>query len=183
MSLITKSRALAVVAALTCGSAAFAQAGGQAPLPPPQVTQEQMAKVTPAQLALGKEVVMLSGIYRTFSAFVPAIMQQIFNTMTPTRPELRKDLEEVLKGLMPEYEKRTDEMIEHTARLFAASMSEPALKSTVDFFKSEAGKAYVEMQPRVIDQMVVAVDEWNRRLTEEILGRARVEMKKKGKDM
>jgi len=39
------------------------------------------------------------------------------------------------------------------------------------------------MQPRVIDQMVVAVDEWNRKMTEEILSRARIEMKKKGKDM
>ncbi len=179
MAFITTTRALAVAAALM--SASFAQA--QAQVAPAPVTQAQIDKLTPAQIALGRDVVMLSGIHRTFNAFVPSIMQQIFNTVTPTRPEIRKDLEETLKALIPEYEKRTSEMVDHTARLFAASMAEPALKATVDFFKSDAGKAYVEMQPRVIDQMVVAVDEWNRKLTEEILARARVEMKKKGKDM
>lgn len=180
----TTIRALAVAAALMSASIAHAQAPGQAPMmPPPAVTQAQLDKLTPAQVAMGRDVVLLSGISRTFNAFVPSIMQQIFNTLTPTRPELRKDLEETLRAMIPEYEKRTSEMVDHTARLFAASMTEPALKATVDFFKSEAGKSWVEMQPRVIDQMVVAVDEWNRKMTEEILARARVEMKKKGKDM
>ena len=183
MAFITTTRALALSAALMSAGLAQAQAPGQAPAMPAPVTQAQIDKLTPAQIALGREVVMLSGIYRTFNAFVPSIMQQIFNTVTPTRPEIRKDLEDTLKALIPEYEQRTSEMIDHTARLFAATMSEPALKATVDFFKSDAGKAYVEMQPRVIDQMVVAVDEWNRKLTEEILARTRVEMKKKGKDM
>lgn len=182
---INSARALAIAGALFTASAAFAQAPapGQAPTALPQVTQAQMDKLTPAQIAVGKEVVVLSGIYRTFNAFVPSIMQQIYNTLTPTRPELRKDLEETLKALMPEYEKRTEEMIEHTAKLFAASMPEADLRAVATFFKSAAGKQYVEMQPRVIDQMVVAVDEWNRKMTEEILSRARVEMKKKGKDM
>ncbi len=179
MHFINTLRAFAVVAACAFAAPAFAQAQGQAPAPTPLAID----KLTPAQIALGKEVVMLSGIYRTFNAFVPAAMQQIYNTVTPTRPEIRKDLEDTLKALLPEYEKRTEEMVEHTAKLFAAALPEAELKATVAFFKSDAGKKYVEMQPRVVDQMVVAVDDWNRKLTGEIMDRARTEMKKKGKDM
>ena len=175
MTLIQIFRAFGVAAALACATPVLAQT------PAPAVTP--LDKLTPAQIAVGRDVVMLSGIYRTFSAFVPSVMQQIFNTVTPTRPEIRKDLEETLKALIPEFEKRTEEMILHTAKLFASTMPEADLKATADFLKSPAGKQYVEMQPRVIDQMVVAVDEWNRKLTEEILARARLEMKKKGKDM
>ncbi len=179
MRFINSLRALAIVSACTFAAPVFAQAPGQAPAQAPLA----LDKLTPAQIALGKEVVMLSGIYRTFNAFVPSAMQQIYNTVTPTRPEIRKDLEDTLKSLLPEYEKRTDEMVDHTAKLFAAALPEADLKATVTFFKSDAGKKYVEMQPRVIDQMVVAVDDWNRKLTGEIMDRARAEMKKKGKDM
>lgn len=179
MKFKTTMRTLALaIAIMATGATAIKAQTNLAP-----ISQAELAKLTPAQIALGKEVVMLSGIFRTFNAFVPTIMQQIFNTVTPTRPELRKDLEDTLKGLMPEYEKRTEEMIEHTARLFAAAMSEPALKATIEFMKSDAGRQYIEMQPRVIDQMVVAVDDWNRKLADEILARARAEMKKKGRDM
>ncbi len=176
MQLISKFRAFAMAATLAFAAPALAQAPAQSAAIP-------FEKLTASQIALGKEVVMLSGVYRTFNAFVPAIMQQIYNMMTPTRPEIRKDLEDTLKALIPEYEKRTQEMVENTAKLFASVMPEADLKSTVDFFKSPAGQKYVEMQPRVIDQMVVAVDDWNRKMTEEILARARIEMKKKGKDM
>jgi hypothetical protein len=141
-----------------------------------------MDKLTASQIAAGREVVILSGIYRTFSAFAPSIMQQFYNSVTPTRPEIRKDLEEVMKALAPEYEKRTEEMIQQTAKIFASIMNEADLKATAEFFKSKAGKAYVEMQPKVIDQMVVAVDEWNKKLAEEIVNRIREEMKKRGKD-
>lgn len=169
-------RAFAVTAGLLGAGAVFAQApAAQSPALP--------AALSASHVAVAREVVLLSGISNTFTVFVPGIMQQIFNTVTPTRPELRKELEEVLKGLIPEYEKRTDEMIDVTARLFAANISEAQLKVTLEFFKSEAGKKYVEMQPKVIDQMVVAVDEWNRKLTQEVLERARAEMKKRGKDM
>ena len=187
-ALAVNLRALAVLAALACAAPALAQTRVPAPAPAPAPSPAQtpaipLDKLTAAQIAAGKDVVMLSGIYRTFNAFVPTIMQQIFNMVTPTRPEIRKDLEETLKALVPEYEKRTSEMVEHTGKLFASVMSEDDLKAAANFFKSPAGQKYVELQPRIIDQMVVAVDDWNRALTQEILLRARAEMKKKGKDM
>jgi hypothetical protein len=102
------------------------------------------------------------------------------NTLSRTRPELRNDLIATVKALKPEFDKRDEEMVDTTARYFAALMSEQALKETAAFFKSEAGKQYVLMQPNVIDQMMAALDVWNRRMSEDIMTRVREEMRKKG---
>ncbi|MBM3608403.1 MAG: DUF2059 domain-containing protein [Alphaproteobacteria bacterium] len=141
------------------------------------------AKPSAAHVALAREMVELSGIALTFNAFVPQIAQQILEGFSRTRPEIRKQLEATLTELIPEYNKRTSEMVDSTATLFANSMSEADIKATVDFFKTESGKKYLEMQPRVIDQMVVSLDAWNSKLQQEMFVRVRAEMKKKGIDM
>ena len=138
------------------------------------------AAISASHLAAAKEVVQLSNISKTFGIFLPQLADQTVQSITRTRPELRTDLIAVLKALMPEFEKRSEQMVETTARAFAGVMSEPQLKATAEFFKSEAGKAYVEMQPKVIDQMVVALDAWNRQMSTDLVTRAREEMRKKG---
>jgi 2-oxoglutarate dehydrogenase complex dehydrogenase (E1) component-like enzyme len=57
---------------------------------------------------------------------------------------------------------------------------EQALKDTAAFFRSEAGKAYVAMQPRVIDQMMISLEAWNRQMSEDLMTRVREEMRKRG---
>ena len=145
--------------------------------------QQAPAKPSAAHVAAAKEMVELSGIALTFNAFVPQLAQQILEGVTRTRPEIRAQLEATLKELVPEFNKRTSEMVNSTAALFAGVMSEEHIKATVAFFKSEAGKQYIEMQPRVIDQMVVSLDAWNNRIQGEMFERVRAELKKKGIDM
>lgn len=141
------------------------------------------SKPSASHLAAAREVVILSRISLTFEAFIPQIANQIVNTVTRTRPELKKDLEGVLAKIVPQYEKAPQEMVDKTAAIFARVMTEEELKETAAFFKTKAGKKYIEMQPRVIDQMVVTLDDWNRRMSDEILTKVREEMRKKGHDM
>lgn len=150
---------------------------------PAAQAQQAPAKPSAAHVAAAKEMVQLSGIALTFNAFVPQIAQQIMEGVSRTRPEIRTQLDATLKELVPEFNKRTSEMVDSTAVLFAGVMSEAHIKATVDFFKSEAGKQYIEMQPRVIDQMVVSLDAWNNKIQGEMFERVRAELKKKGIDM
>lgn len=150
---------------------------------PAAQAQQAPAKPSAAHVAAAKEMVELSGIALTFNAFVPQIAQQIMEGVSRTRPEIRTQLDATLKELVPEFNKRTSEMVDSTAVLFAGVMSEAHINATVAFFKSEAGKQYIEMQPRVIDQMVVSLDAWNNRIQGEMFERVRAELKKKGIDM
>ncbi|MBV8568951.1 MAG: DUF2059 domain-containing protein [Methylobacteriaceae bacterium] len=137
---------------------------------------------SPAQIAAAKDVVVASGMSRSFEVFVPQIMQQLMQTLTRTRPELATDLEAVLKQLEPEFQARQSEMIETAALSFAKRMSEGELKDTATFFKSPSGKKYVESQPAILDEVVTGIQGWTQKLSNDIMDRARAEMKKKGHD-
>ncbi len=160
---------------LVAGMAVVAPALAQQPAPTPAPVA-----IAPAHLEAAREVVLLSGISRTFNVFLPQLADQTVVTITRTRPEVRTDLIAVLKALLPEFEKRNSEMVDSTARAFAGAMDEAALKETATFFKSEAGLKYVKMQPLVIDQMVVSLESWNRQMSLDLMARVREEMRKKG---
>lgn len=165
--------AAAAAAAMFLGaSAVHAQAQQSAPAGRPQISESHMG--------VAREVVQLSGIAKTYDLFYPQLADGLVNNLSRTRPELRNDLIAVVKALKPEFDKRHDDMVDITARNFAAVMNEQALKETAAFFKSEAGQQYVLMQPQVIDQMMAALDVWNRRMSEDLMTRVREEMRKKG---
>lgn len=171
----------AAVAFAVVASVAPAQSQQKpAPAAPPAAPSAASTQPSPAHLEAAKEVVRLSGIARTYDLFLPQLMEGLVGNLSRTRPELRNDLISVLKALQPEFQKRDEQMVTSTARSFAGVMSEQALKETAAFFRSEAGKAYVAMQPRVIDQMMISLESWNRQMSEDLMTRVREEMRKKG---
>ena len=146
-----------------------------APLPPlPQ------PDVSPSQLAAAREVIVSSGMARSFTPMVPQLREQIPLVVTRTRPEFAKELTAVLAGLDPEFDKKTDEMIDIAAKIYARSMTEDELKATAAFFDSPAGKKYVSAQPLMLDQLVVAMQSWTQETSNYMMKRVQVEMEKKG---
>lgn len=176
-----KSIRSSLFAALFATALVPAAALAQQPAPAPAAPAAPAADTyTASHLAVARQVVLTSGISNTFDLFYPQLAEQTIATVSRTRPELRNDLIAVLKQIQPEFEGRKEEILKATTNAFAGAMDEKNLKIVADFFASEAGKAYVEMQPKVINQMVVAMEAWNRQLSTDIMVRIREEMKKKG---
>ena len=180
-STILRLAALALMAMvpLMAPNAAFAQAQPKAPsfLPP-------MPAVNDTQFTLGKELVLLSGLDKGFEAFVPGMLRELQMNFSRTRPEIAADLDKVLREIIfPEFNKRTAEMVDQSARILASSMSEQELKDTVAFLKTPAGKKYVETQPVAMNKIMQSMDFWNRDLSVTVVERVRAEMKKKGHDL
>ncbi len=97
-----------------------------------------------------------------------------------TRPEIQKDLDQVLVALQPEMELQKQRMIDIAAKTYAAKFSEAELTDIANFFRSPAGKRYVEMQPALLDEMVRAMQGWTEEVSEYIMIRVRAEMGKRG---
>jgi len=190
------SRRLAALAALVLASAPLAaQAQAPAQKPPaakpgakPSTPAAAPAPSTPAaqtpaysanHLALAREVMLNSGIARSFDSIIPAFAERIRQGAV-TRPELSKDLETVLTSLEPEMELQKQAMIDTAARIYAERLSEAELNEIATFFRSPAGKRYVETQPQVLDEMVQAMQNWTQDVSEYIMVRVRAEMAKKG---
>jgi len=182
---------LAVLAALTLAlaapQAALAQAAKPAapaqkptakpgtPTPQPPAEPE----LTPAHLALAREVMLGSGMSRSFDSIIPTMADQIRKNAV-TRPDLGKDLDEVLKGLEPEMTLQKNRLIEIASRIYAKRLSETELKEIIAFFRSPAGKRYVETQPQILDDMVGAMQDWTQEVSEYVMVRTRAEMGKRG---
>ena len=180
MTLFTKSmRALAGVAALAAilaGTPGLAQ-NAATPAPVPDVSQPEPPA---SQLAAARDLVVSSGMSRSFVPMVPQLMEQIVPMLTRTRPELSKDLTAVLEQLRPEFIKDGEEMNDIAAHVYARRMSEAELKEAAAFFNSPVGKKYVEVQPGMLDDLVVAMQSWTQKLSTTMMTRVREEMVKKG---
>jgi hypothetical protein len=138
---------------------------------------------TASHLSAARELVVASGMSRSFAALVPQTMERLTITFTQTRPELAPDLSAVLAELRPEFDKRADQMIDTAARIFSRLMSEADIKAADAFFESQAGKKYVETQPALFNEVVNAMQDWQQTLAQDLVARVREEMKKKGHEM
>lgn len=173
---------LAALAALP--AAALAQAVPAPQGVQPQVSQSQVSQpqVSQSHLSLAREVMLTSGVARSFDALLPAFGEQL-RQANVTRPEIRKDLNEVLTALEPEMELQKQEMINIAARLYASRLSEAELRDIAAFFRSPVGRRYVEFQPQILDDMVQQMQSWTQRVSEYVMIRVRSEMGKRGHPM
>ena len=147
---------------------------------PAAVAPAGTAEPTPSHLAAARELVVVSGMSRSFDAAIPQLMKQLSVTYTQTHPELAPDLGIVLKQLQPEFAKDTDEMVDKAAHIFARLLTEQEIKAAVAFFTSPAGKKYVQTQPYFFDDVVNAMQDWHQRISAQLISRVRAELKKKG---
>lgn len=181
---------LALAALPLCPLAVLAQANKPAPGKPAAAAQPgtpaAMAPAAPAfsasHLALAREVMLNSGIARSFDSILPAFADQI-RKQAVTRPEIAKDLDAVLAGLQPEMELQKQRMVDIAARTYAAKFSEAELKDIATFFRSTSGKRYVEAQPQLLDEMVQEMQDWTQDVSEYVMVRVRAEMGKRGQQL
>jgi uncharacterized protein len=149
---------------------------------PPSPGPASNPNLTQSQIDAGRTVVVLSGMVRSFDSILPQYAEQVRQTLV-TRPDLTKDLGEVLEKLKPELEQQKSEMVEAAARIYASRLSEAELKDIGAFFSSPSGKRYVETQPLILDDMFVEMQSWTQRVSAFVIDRVRAEMKKRGHEL
>jgi hypothetical protein len=163
--------------------ALFALPAAWAQTPPPAAPGQAVATAgepTPSHLAAARELLQLNGIASSFTSSIPQFFDQVGSTLTQTRPELASDLSKVFNELKPEFDKKADDLTEKAAHLYATLLSEQDLKAIDAFFKSDAGKKYVQTQPDFMRDIVVIMENWRQQISTDMMTRVRVEMAKKG---
>ena len=135
------------------------------------------------QLAAGREVMIASGMARSFAQIVPGIMEQLAVNVTRTRPELQKDLKEVLLAAVGDYKQVQEDMVGVSAKLLSKDLNEKELTEIAAFFNSPTGKKYVEAQPKILDQLGPYIRDYTIKLSTDVTARVRTDMKKRGHDM
>lgn len=143
----------------------------------------QQPEPSAAHLALARSVVEATGLNRSFRVIPLDLAQRFRSSLVVTRPEITKDLDEVIAGLEPEFEKERQVMTNAAARIMANRIPEAELKDIDAFFKSPAGKRYVDSQPAMMDDLFRDIQAWSVGLGENMIARIRDELKKKGHNL
>jgi uncharacterized protein len=168
---------LAGAALLLSAGAVLAQQAPAAPAPASAAPAAQ--SFTESHLAAAREVVLGSGLSRGFDGMIPQIADQIRGSISRTRPELIKDMEEALKPIMTELAAQTGQMITASSRLFAARLTEPELKEIGAFFKTAAGQKYVNTQGPMLNELFAEMQVFSQTLGNIMMDKLREELRKK----
>jgi hypothetical protein len=134
-------------------------------------------------IALAKEIIITKGTGAGFDSVGPSIIERAKSVYLQLNPSLARDLNEVAAKLKLEYAPRFAEPLNEAARTYAAKFTEQELKDILAFYKSPVGKKVVVEEPTIIEESLTGVDRWAQGLLDEIGGKFRLEMKKKGHDL
>jgi uncharacterized protein len=134
---------------------------------------------TPEHLKAAREVVISSGLSQSieslYAEFVAGVRQNL-----ATRPELKKDMEEVLTALKAEADLRRDEMVDSSARIFANKMTEADLKEVAAFFSSPVGQRYNSYRTQALDEIFALLQPWSTATSNRLFDLFNAEMRKRG---
>ena len=139
--------------------------------------------ISAAHLAAAREVIIASGLSRSFEPVIPELMAQIDMNVIRTRPELTADMKAVLKKLGPGFKAKESQMVENAAQIAAASIDRADLVKIAAFFNSPAGKKYVAAQPIMLQRLVVTTHAWTELMSQHMMASIRAEMRKRGKQL
>ena len=134
-------------------------------------------------LATAKELITVKGAAAIFDPLVPGVIEQAKSVFLRTNPMLGKDLNEVAAKLRADYAPRGVEVINDTAKLYATRFTEQELKDALAFYKSPLGQKLLVEEPKILDEGMRNAQTWADKLSEEVIGKIRAEMKKRGHDL
>jgi hypothetical protein len=134
---------------------------------------------TASHLAAARDLIQVTGALVSVDELLPNFAEQIRKSNV-SRPELTKDLEEVLTALGPELQLQRQQAANMVARTYAKFLTEPEIRETVAFFRTPVGAKYIRVQPQLVDQAVDEVTRWAEQASEYVVVRTRAEMAKRG---
>ncbi|MBS9478126.1 DUF2059 domain-containing protein [Ancylobacter radicis] len=143
-------------------------------------TPAKAAEPSAAQIKLANELLIANGEASSFDALIPGIIEQAAGSFVQANPDLIRDLRDVAKQLVPEYEKRRSEIVQILARTYAQQFSEAELSELLTFYRSAVGKKLVERRQQLLDDGLRGIQSWSAKFSKEMETRVRDEMKKRG---
>jgi hypothetical protein len=162
---------------LTCRAALFAAA--VVAMAPAAQAQQPSA----AALASAKEFVALTGATQIFSPLVAGVVEQSKMLYLQQNPGLSKDLNEIAAKLKADINPRLEELNVEMARIYATRFTESELKEIMAFYGSPTGKKMLIEQPQAAELSLKFAQDWSIKLSDEVVGKMREELKKRGHNL
>ena len=133
-----------------------------------------------AALSTAKEIVTVTGATTLFNPLIAGVVEQAKLLFLQQNPGLSKDLNEIAIKIRNDLAPRFDELVNDVARNYAIHFTEQELKDLLAFYKSPAGKKLISEQSKVVEASMKFAQDWANKLSDEVIGKMREELKKRG---
>jgi len=147
------------------------------------VLAQTAATPSPNAILIAKQIIEIKGIKKLFDPLIRGVVQKVKNQFMQTDFMWAKDLNEVADKLTKEYEPRTSELVDESARIYASYFTEAELRQILAFYQTPVGRKVIADEPKALDQSVANAGVFGDKLSEEIINKFRDEMKKRGHDI
>jgi uncharacterized protein len=141
------------------------------------------AQPSPAALLIAKQIVQLKGISVMMDPIARGVVEKVKSTVLQTNFMFQKDINEITLQLHKEFDGRSSELVDVTARVYASHFTEPELKQILAFYQTPLGQKMITEEPKVLDESLQQANGWTDNLSIDIMSRMREEMKKRGHDI
>jgi hypothetical protein len=138
------------------------------------------APPTPAALAAAGEIVKLTGATALFGSLIPGVIEQSKLLFLQQNPGLGGDLNEITAKMRADLAPRMAELTGEVAKIYTEHFTEQELKELLAFYNSPIGKKMVAQQAVVVNASLKYAQDWANKLSDEVTGKMRDELKKKG---
>jgi hypothetical protein len=150
-------------------------AQAQAPRPPVQPSANAVL--------LAKEIITAKGANKMYEPVIVEVVDRTKGVLLQTNPMLSRDLNEIAARLKTEYAPRVGEILNEVAKMYASRFTEAELKDVLAFYKSAVGQKIIVQEPQILDQSIAFAEGWADKFSQEVAGKIRAEMKKKGHEL
>jgi hypothetical protein len=133
-----------------------------------------------ASIAVAKQLIATTGATTVFNPLIAGVVEQAKLLFLQQNPGLAPDLNVVAAKIRTDLQPRFSEITDAVAKAYATNFSEQELKDILAFYQTPAGKKLLTVQPKVIDASMSFAGTWANKLSDEVIGMIRDEMKKKG---
>jgi hypothetical protein len=177
----TASLVMAALIAITLAAGLARPAGAQGATPsgPPATAHAP----SPAAVSIAKQVLQLKNVEDIFQPLVRGVVIKTRDMFMQTNFMWGKDLNEIALNLEKEYASRSKELLDGAARVYANHFSEAELKQLLTFYQSPIGQKVIAEEPKALDESMAMAGGWANDFSQDVVGKMRAEMKKRGHDM
>ena len=133
-----------------------------------------------AAVQTAKEIVKVTGATALFTPLIPGVVEQAKNLFLQQNPALGKDLNEIAVQMRTDLAPRMEELNAEVAKLYATHFTEAELKDLLTFYKTPVGMKLISEQPKVGEEGLKFAQNWANQLSDQVIGKMREELKKRG---
>lgn len=139
----------------------------------------------PSAAAIGyaKEILASKNVSMIYQGAVPGLVQRTKEVLLQSNLNYQKDLDEVAVKVAKDFAGREQEIGEEMAKIYAGAFTEQELKDLATFYRSPLGVKVIAQEPLAFNTARQYMDQWAQKMSEEMNGKFRAEMRARGKEI